>query len=67
MSIDTAGGWFRDNWIVKPYRIPSAAMLPTLMIADHLYIDPRAYADRDPARGDIVVFNVARDGSRVLR
>jgi signal peptidase I len=41
-------------------------MIPTLLIGDHLYIDPRAYADRDPARGDIVVFNVARDGSRVL-
>ena len=66
MSIDVAGGWFRDNWIAKPYRIPSAAMLPTLMIGDHLYIDPRAYADREPTRGDIIVFNVARDGSQVL-
>lgn len=66
MSIDVAGGWFRDNWIAKPYRIPHAAMIPTLLIGDHLYIDPRAYADREPARGDIVVFNVARDGSRVL-
>lgn len=65
-AIDATGGWFRDHWIAKPYRIPSAAMLPTLMIGDHLYIDPRAYADREPARGDIVVFNVARDGSKVL-
>ncbi len=66
MSIDAMGGWFRDNWIAKPYRVSSAAMLPTLMIGDHHYIDPRAYADREPARGDIVVFNVARDGSQVL-
>lgn len=66
MSIDVAGGWFRDNWIAKSSRIPSAAMIPTLMIGDYFYIDPRAYADREPARGDIVVFSVARDGSKVL-
>jgi hypothetical protein len=35
-SIDVAGWWFRDNYIAKPYRIPSAAMLPTLLIGDHL-------------------------------
>ncbi|MCH7935641.1 MAG: signal peptidase I [Proteobacteria bacterium] len=64
MSIDVAGGWFRDNWIAKPYRIVSAAMIPTLMIGDHLYIDPRAYADREPARGDIVVFRCPGDPSK---
>lgn len=66
VSIDGAGAWLRDSYIARPFRIPSAAMLPTLLIGDHLYIDPRAYADKEPARGDIVVFNVARDGSRVL-
>jgi type IV secretory pathway protease TraF len=30
-------------------------MSPTLLPGDCLYVDPRAYADRPPARGDLVV------------
>jgi len=30
-------------------------MAPTLVPGDCLYVDPRAYRDRSPARGDVVV------------
>ena len=40
------------------YYSPSGAMEPTVLIGDHLYADPRGYV---PARGDVVVFRMARD------
>jgi signal peptidase I len=60
-------------FIIEPYRIPSESMLPTLLIGDHLFVNKFAYgvklpftdarlpALREPERGDVVVFNVARD------
>ena len=65
-------------FVVEPFRIPSGSMLPTLLIGDHLFVNkflygPRIpYTDwrlpglREPRRGDVVVFEVARgDGRRV--
>lgn len=60
-------------FVVEPYRIPSESMLPTLLIGDHLFVNKFVYgakipftewrlpALRAPERGDVVVFNVARD------
>ena len=60
-------------FVIEPYRIPSESMLPTLLIGDHLFVNKFAYgvklpftdyrlpALREPARGDVVVFNVVRD------
>jgi signal peptidase I len=59
-------------FVIEPYRIPSGSMLPTLLIGDHLFVnkfvygikvpftDRRLPALRDPERGDVVVFTVAR-------
>jgi signal peptidase I len=59
--------------VIEPYRIPSGSMLPTLLIGDHLFVnkfiygvkvpftDVRLPAWREPRRGDVVVFDVARD------
>ena len=55
-------------WVVNPYRIPSASMEPTLHCArpvpdcgerfsDRVLADRLSYHFRDPARGDIVVFD----------
>jgi signal peptidase I len=38
-------------------------MLPTILIGDHLFADPRPYRDSSPQRGDIVVFRLARTSS----
>ncbi len=65
-------------FIVEPFRIPSGSMLPTLLIGDHLFVNKFLYGPRvpfttirlpglrEPRRGDVVVFEVARgDGKRV--
>lgn len=63
--------------VIEPFRIPSSSMLPTLMIGDHLFVSRFHYGVRlplgplgelrlpgvrEPARGDVIVFSVARDG-----
>ena len=64
--------------LVEPYRIPSGSMFPTLLIGDHLFVNKLLYgaripfsdwhlpAIRDPERGDVVVFQVARDGNAIV-
>lgn len=59
-------------FVIEPFRIPSGSMLPTLLIGDHLFVnkfvygaripftDVRLPAVREPRRGDVVVFSVAR-------
>jgi signal peptidase I len=61
-------------FLIEPYSIPSGSMLPTLLVGDHLFVnrfvygvripftDLRLPALREPERGDVVVFTVARDG-----
>jgi signal peptidase I len=62
--------------VVEPFRIPSGSMFPTLLIGDHLFVnkfiygaklpflDYRLPAIREPKRGDVVVFEVARVAGR---
>lgn len=56
------------SFIVEPFRIPSASMMPTLLIGDFILVNKFEYglrlpvlntkivANDDPERGDIVVF-----------
>ena len=65
-------------FVIEPFRIPSGSMLPTLLIGDHLFVNKFVYGVklpfteirlpgfRDPRRGDIVVFVVARDGDAIV-
>lgn len=58
--------------VVEPFRIPSGSMFPTLLIGDHLFVNKFLYGPRipftdvrlpglrEPQRGDVVVFEVAR-------
>ncbi len=60
------------HFLIEPFRIPSGSMFPTLLIGDHLFVNKMAYGPRipftdvrlpgfrEPERGDIVVFEVAR-------
>lgn len=62
--------------VVEPFRIPSGSMLPTLLIGDHLFVSKFSYGPRipfsdwrlpglrEPRRGDVVVFQVARGDGR---
>ena len=52
------GLWYVTNgWIVKPYRIPSASMEPTLQIGDRVLVSRFIYRLHDPRRGDVIVFH----------
>jgi signal peptidase I len=64
-------------FLIEPYSIPSGSMLPTLLVGDHLFVNKFVYGIRvpftgvrlpglrEPARGDVVVFDVARDGREI--
>jgi signal peptidase I len=52
--------------IVSPTRsfsIPSASMEPTLHVGEYFLANMRAFQEREPARGDIVVMTLPRDPS----
>ena len=62
--------------VIEPFRIPSGSMYPTLLIGDHLFVNKFLYGPkipftdyrlpglREPQRGDVVVFEVARVARR---
>jgi signal peptidase I len=63
------------QFVIDPFRIPSGSMFPTLLIGDHLFVNKFIYGPkipftdirlpglRDPERGEVVVFTVAKRGS----
>ncbi len=65
-------------FVIEPYRIPSGSMFPTLLIGDHLFVnkfiygvkipfsDVRLPGFREPGRGDVVVFTVAKQGAQTF-
>ena len=44
-------------WLIKPYKIPSASMEPTLEIGERILVNRLAYRFGDPSVGDVIVFN----------
>jgi len=48
-------------WIVKPYRIPSGSMEPTLSVEQRVLVDRIGMHFGDPHVGDIVVFHPPTD------
>ncbi len=67
------------TFVIEPYRIPSGSMFPTLLIGDHLFVNKFIYGIklpgldwrlpglREPRRGDVVVFTVARGRNGQVR
>jgi signal peptidase I len=65
-------------FVIEPYRIPSGSMFPTLLIGDHLFVNKFVYGIklpftrirlpglREPERGDVVVFSVAKRGPQTF-
>jgi len=65
-------------FVIEPYRIPSGSMFPTLLIGDHLFVNKFVYGIkvpfsdlrlpgfREPERGDVVVFTVAKLGGQTF-
>ena len=66
------------QFVIEPFRIPSGSMFPTLLIGDHLFVnkfiygakipfsDVRLPGIREPERGEVVVFTVARRGAHTF-
>jgi signal peptidase I len=44
-------------FVVKPYRIPSESMEPTLIVGQRVLVNRVSYRFSDPDKGDIVVFH----------
>jgi signal peptidase I len=64
------------SFVVQVFYIPSSSMEPTLSINDRMVVEKVSYLFRDPARGDVVVFegdddtdgnNDRTTGERVVR
>ena len=64
VALGLGGDWARQRWGARPLRSPSGGMFPTLLIGDHYYSDVHTFRRREPQRGEVVVFEVAKDGSR---
>jgi signal peptidase I len=56
-----------QQFLVKPYRIPSASMEDTLLIGDRVLVDRISWRFSEPARGDIVVFHPPFDGPVLIK
>jgi signal peptidase I len=65
------------TFVFQSFYVPSDSMFPTLLIGDHVFVSKLAYGPRVPftrlqlpgyrvpRRGDVVVFQLARDGRRI--
>jgi signal peptidase I len=64
-------------FVFQSFYVPSDSMFPTLLIGDHVFVSKLAYGPRvpftelrlpgyrEPRRGDVAVFQLARDGRRI--
>lgn len=65
------------TFVFQSFYVPSDSMFPTLLIGDHVFVSKLAYGARvpfssarlpgyrEPRRGDVAVFQLARDGRRI--
>ena len=51
-------------WVVKPYRIPSGSMEPTLAVGQRVLVDRIGMHFGDPHVGQIAVFNPPRNAQQ---
>jgi signal peptidase I len=54
-------------WVVKPYRIPTGSMEPTLLVNDRVLVNRLVYRFHGPHRGDIIVFHPPGHGDTAVR
>jgi len=54
-------------WVVKPYRIPTGSMEPTLDVGDRVLVNRLVYRFHGPHRGDIIVFHPPGHGDEAVR
>ena len=50
--------------LTEAFKIPSGAMIPTVLIGDHILANKFIYKTAEPKRGDIIIFPYPKDPSR---
>jgi signal peptidase I len=48
----------------QPFKVPSAAMSPTIIVGDQVMVNKSIYKTEDPQRGDIVIFIYPKEPSK---
>jgi signal peptidase I len=43
-------------FVLEAFKVPSGAMIPTIAVGDHLFVDKSVYRRRAPRRGEVFVF-----------
>jgi signal peptidase I len=43
-------------FVLEAFKVPSGAMIPTIAVGDHLFVDKAVYRGRAPRRGEVFVF-----------
>jgi signal peptidase I len=66
LVVALAVAFLLQAFVVKPYRIPSPSMVPTLDPGDRVLVARFLYHFTSPARGDIVVFKYPLDTRTVF-
>lgn len=61
IMVNEAPGLLGFARAIRSFSIPSESMEPTLLRGDRLIADMRAWSDRPPTRGEVVVFRTAED------
>jgi signal peptidase I len=57
LAIAVAIAWLGQAFVVKPYRVPSPSMVPTLEPGDRVLADRVSLDFSSPSRGEIIVFH----------
>lgn len=42
--------------VMEAFKVPSGAMIPSILVGDHFFVDKVVYRKRDPRRGEVMVF-----------
>ena len=55
-----------EHNIFKGYKIPTASMMPTLLVGDHFLCDLGYYNNHNPERGDLIIFKTVGVETKIL-
>ncbi|HUZ84328.1 MAG TPA: signal peptidase I [Gaiellales bacterium] len=67
LAIAFALAYVIQAYVVRPYKIPSASMEPTLEVGDMVLVNRFIYRFESPQRGDIIVFHPPGMGQQAER
>jgi signal peptidase I len=52
-------------FLYESFKIPTGAMIPSVLVGDHIFVDKLIYAGgKTPSRGDVIVFRYPRDRTK---